>query len=138
MIFKVTLSETDIDALKTIWGVPEHDDIIEVTAFGDFFTKSPSGEYTLYCLTDGEIKSVTAEVKEHGLPPVEIALGDEWYQLDAQNMLKEAGEQLGDHEVFAFTSPVFLGGEYGPDNVSVENICLYSRRIHGLMHQNKT
>jgi hypothetical protein len=135
MIYKPTISHGIEQELKQLWGLADTDKIIEITAFGDFFVKS-NEEYLFYSLTDGKISNVTQDILEFGLPPVEVALGDEWYQLDAQSFLKEEGQDLAVDQCFAFVTPVFLGGDYGPDNIHIEDICQYTRRIHGLVGKN--
>lgn len=136
MDFKIDIKAVDLDSLHQIWGLPDTTQIIEITAFGDFFTKDKQGLYWLYSLTDGEIKEVSREINEFGLPPVEVALGDEWYQLDAQSVLAEEKRVLDENQCFGFKQPVFKQGDYSLENIEVVNICQYSQRIHGFMRQN--
>lgn len=118
------------EEIMSIWGVPENSEFLDITPFGDFFIKSPEGTYFLYSLTNGEIEDVSESIEEHGLPPVSIELGDEWYQLDAQAILMEEGLELGDNQCFGFKLPLFLDGEYSPDNIELVDIASYNRAVH--------
>ncbi len=136
-MFKVDVGKIDVVKFSAIWGLQRTDELIEMTPFGDFFVKDEKGAYWLYSLTDGEVKDVSAEIQEYGLPPVEVALGDEWYQLDAQSVLAEEGWCLEACQCFSFREPVFRGGDYSLDNMMVEDIYAYSCRIHGFVSLNR-
>lgn len=125
------------EEIMSIWGVPENSEFLDMTPFGDFFVKSSAGKYFLYSLTNGEIEDVSELIEEHGLPPVSIELGEEWYQLDAHAVLLEEGLVLDDNQCFGFKQPIFMGGEYSPDNIEVVDIASYSRAVHKLVEQVK-
>lgn len=127
MSFSIALSSELIEQIKALWGLSSNVDVLEMTAFGDFFVQEGEN-YLLYSLTDARISDVSVEIKEYGLPPVSFELGDEWYQLDAQAALKEDGSSLGPNQCFGFVSSLSDGGEYSLDNISVMDILEYHRR----------
>lgn len=135
MKYKIEI-DTSIEAeLIKIWGLPTDSKILDVTPFGDFFARLPDTTVILISATDGEVKNVTKEINEFGLPPVEIELGDEWYQLDAQAGLEEEGFKLNSAECFGFKQPLFLGGDYSPENIETINICNYHSSVFKLYSQ---
>ena len=128
MSFVIDLSGIDCERIKQIWSLPSAAKVLDMTPFGDFFVQVEDGIY-LYSLTDGQINNVSDDVAEHGLPPVDIALGDEWYQLDAQIMLKEDGLSLAAQQCFGIKQPVFQDGDYGPDNKALMDIYDYHQTV---------
>ncbi len=118
------------EEIMSIWGVHKNSEFLDITPFGDFFIKAADGKYFLYSLTNGEVEDVSESIEEHGLPPVSIELGDEWYQLDAQAILMEEGLELGDNQCFGFKRPLFVGGEYSPDNIEIVDIVSYNMAVH--------
>jgi len=132
MSYVIDVSCIDCEKIKSIWGFASGAKILDITPFGDFFVQIDDDIF-LYSLTDGEISNVSDAIAEHGLPPVEIALGDEWYQLDAQSMLKEDGLTLGPDQCFGFKDLVFKGGEYGPHNIEIVDLYDYHQRVCSAM-----
>ncbi len=118
------------EEIMSVWGVPENSELLDITPFGDFFILDSEGKYFLYSLTNGEVEDVSELIEEHGLPPVSIELGEEWYQLDAHAVLLEDGLELGDNQCFGFKQPLFMGGGYSPDNIEVMDIVSYNRAVH--------
>ncbi len=118
------------EEIMSIWGISESSELLDMTPFGDFFILDSEGKYFLYSLTNGEIVDVSELIEEHGLPPVSIELGEEWYQLDAHAVLLENGLELGDNQCFGFKQPLFKGGEYGPDNIDVVDVVNYNKVVH--------
>lgn len=115
---KLSLSVSDElkQKLGHIWTLSPPEEIIEITSFGDFFVRKDD-EYFLYSLTDGEVQDVTNLINEHGLPPVSIELGDEWYQLDALSALEDIGLSLDEGQCFGFIIDLDSGGDYSLDNI---------------------
>ena len=133
MSFSISLSDSQKQALKRIWELPDSVEIIEMTAFGDFFSKEGDC-YFFNSLTDACRQEVTAEINEFGLPPVSVELGDEWYQLDAQSALDEEGIELSEGQCFGFMTPLYQGGDYALENIEVKKILEYhsAANKHGL------
>ena len=129
MKFKVDFDTTTADGIKTLWDLPADARMLDITPMGDAFFELPDGEFVMVSVTDGEILNVTEEIKEYGLPPVDFALGDEWYHLDAQAALSEAGMTLATNECFGFTTPLFKDGDYSAENIEVMDILEYHKRV---------
>lgn len=132
MHYPITLTKPLDQQLHELLPLSEHDKILAITAFGDTFVQIKSNgttEYLLYSFTDGTISDVTDLIAEHGLPPVSLDLGDEWYQLSAQAMLHAEGLRLASGECFGFKQPVFEGGDYGPDNIETVKIVAYQSAL---------
>jgi len=133
MHYTIKTTPDTLEHLKALWGFDASAKILDITAFGDFFVQTPSGSITLVSLTDGKLEDVSELIAELGLPPVSVELGDEWYQLDAQAALNESGITLSLNQCFGFEKPLFIEGEYGPENINVYDICEYHTRIHDLI-----
>ena len=130
MKYKVGYDTQTSDGIKVLWELPTDARVLDITPMGDAFFELPDGEFVMVSVTDGEILNVTEEINEFGLPPVDFALGDEWYQLDAQAALSEAGMTLAANECFGFTKPLFQGGGYSAENIAVMDILEYHKRVH--------
>ncbi len=128
-MFQVDINQETTNALKTIWSLDTNTKILDITPFGDLFIQVSAEEINLISVTDGQVVDVTQDVLEFGLPPVEIALGDEWYQLSTQSILKEEEYQLEPNTCFGFKKALFLGGEYTIENVEVVNIVQYHKAV---------
>ncbi|HEY7771761.1 MAG TPA: T6SS immunity protein Tdi1 domain-containing protein [Marinagarivorans sp.] len=132
MHYPITLSNSLDQQLRTLLKLAPSDKILAITAFGDTFIQGTSEGRTrhlLYSFTDGTRSDVTELIAEHGLPPVSLDLGDEWYQLSAQALLHADGLRLAEDECFGFKQPIFEGGDYGPDNIEVVKIVAYQRSL---------
>lgn len=129
MQYQVALDEDSKTRLKNIWLIDEQSDILDMTAFADFFVRNKEGAIFFYNVTDGEKIDVTTLVNEHGLPPVSIELGGDWYQLDALTGLFEGGCNLQTFECFGFALPLFAGGEYQAENIHVMDIFSYHQKL---------
>ena len=104
-----------------------------ITPMGDVFLELLDGEFVMVSVTDGDVMTVTEEIKEYGLPPVDVALGDDWYHLDAQAALSEAGMILNANECFGFKTPLFKDGDYSAENIDVINILEYHKRVRQIL-----
>jgi len=129
MKFKVDFDTATADGIKTLWDLQADARLLDITPMGDAFFELPDGEFLMVSVTDGGVQNVTEEINEFGLPPVDFALGDEWYHLDAQAALSEAGMTLAANECFGFTKPLFQGGDYSSENIAVMNILEYHKRV---------
>jgi len=130
MKFKVDFDTATADGIKTLWNLPADAKLLDSTPMGDAFFELPDGEFVMVSVTDGGVQTVTEEINEFGLPPVDFALGDEWYHLDAQAALSEAGMTLAANECFGFTKPLFQGGDYSAENIEVMDILEYHGRVN--------
>ena len=129
MKFKVSYDTQTSDGIKALWELPADAQILDITPMGDVFLELPDGEFAMISVTDGEVMTVTEEIKEYGLPPVDVALGDDWYHLDAQAALSEAGMTLATNECFGFKTPLFQDGDYSAENIAVMNVLEYHKRV---------
>ncbi len=129
MKYKVGYDTRTSDGIKALWELPADATVLDITPMGDVFLELPDGEFVMVSVTDGEVMTVTEEIKEYGLPPVDVALGDDWYHLDAQAALSEAGMTLAANECFGFTKPLFQGGDYSAENIAVMDILEYHKRV---------
>lgn len=140
MHYPITLNATLVSQLRTAFALTPQDTLLDITAFGDVFIQRkvdvPSTtRHLLYSATDGTISDVSDLIAEHGLPPVSLDLGDEWYQFNAQAMLKEDGFTLAEDECFGFIQPTSEGGDYGPHNIHIVKIIDYvTARLPNLTH----
>lgn len=124
------LAQAIIQTLK----LPQNSHILDITAFGDVFVKI-ANTIDLYSFTDGTISDVTDLIAEFGLPPANLDLGDQWYQLSAQALLYENHYTLADDECFSFKQPLYKEGIYGPENITVIKILdYYAQRLSQLSH----
>ena len=128
-MYQVDINQDIKNKLKTIWSLDDNTEILDITPFGDLFIQISPEEIHLISATDGQIVNVTDDVLEFGLPPVELALGDEWYQLGTQSILKEEGYHLEANMCFGFKKALFLGGEYSIENVEVFDISQYHQAV---------
>ena len=119
--------------LKEIWELSADARVLDITPMGDVFAELPGGEFIMVSVTDGDVLNVTEEIKEYGLPPVDVALGDDWYHLDAQVALSEAGMILNTNECFGFKTPLFKDGDYSAENIDVINILEYHKRVRQIL-----
>jgi hypothetical protein len=136
MHYPLQITATLSTQLQKIWQYDVNAKLLDITAFGDFFIQLPNGTIVLYSLTDGQIIEVTELVEEFGLPPVNLDLGDEWYQLSAQALLKEQNEALAEDQCFAFITPLFneeTPGVYGPENIEMVTITEYHQRLRPII-----
>ena len=133
MKFKVSFDTQTSDSIKALWELPADAIVLDITPMGDVFLELPDGEFVMISVTDGEVMSVTEEIKEYGLPPVDVALGDDWYHLDAQAALSEAGMILNTNECFGFKTPLFKDGDYSAENIDVINILEYHKRVRQIL-----
>ena len=133
MKFKVSFDAQTSDGIKALWELPAEAKVLDITPMGDVFLELPDGEFVMISVTDGEVMSVTEEIKEYGLPPVDVALGDDWYHLDAQAALSEAGMILNTNECFGFKTPLFKDGDYSAENIDVINILEYHKRVRQIL-----
>lgn len=129
MKFKVDFDTATADGIKTLWSLPADATLLDITPMGDAFFELPDGEFVMVSVTDGGVQIVTEEINEFGLPPVDFSLGDEWYHLDAQAALSEAGMTLAANECFGFTKPLFQGGDYSAENIAVTDILEYHHKV---------
>jgi len=129
MKFKVDFDTATADGIKTLWNLPADARLLDITPMGDVFFELPDGEFVMVSVTDSGVQNVTEEINEFGLPPVDFALGDEWYHLDAQAALSEAGMTLAVNECFGFTKPLFQGGEYSAENIAVMDVLEYHKQV---------
>lgn len=129
MKYKVGYDTQTSDGIKALWELPADATVLDITPMGDVFLELPNGEFVMVSVTDGDVMNVTEEINEYGLPPVDFALGDEWYHLDAQAALSEAGMILSSNECFGFKTPLFQGGDYSAENIAVINILEYHKRV---------
>lgn len=127
--YRVNYDTQVADGIKTLWRLPEEANILDVTPMGDVFIELPDNEFVMLSVTDGEAINVSEEIMEYGLPPVDIALGDDWYHLDAQAALSESGMTLNVNECFGFNTPLFQGGDYAAENIEVVNILEYHKQV---------
>lgn len=133
MKFKVSFDTQTSDSIKALWELPADAIVLDITPMGDVFLELPDGEFVMISVIDGEVMSVTEEIKEYGLPPVDVALGDDWYHLDAQAALSEAGMILNTNECFGFKTPLFKDGDYSAENIDVINILEYHKRVRQIL-----
>ena len=77
MKFKVSYDAQTSDGIKALWELPADATVLDITPMGDVFLELPDGEFVMISVTDGEVMNVTEEIKEYGLPPVDVALGDD-------------------------------------------------------------
>ena len=129
MKFKVSYDTQTSDGIKALWELPADATVLDITPMGDVFLELPDGEFVMVSVTDGEVINVTEEIKEYGLPPVDVALGDDWYHLDAQAALSEAGMTLAANECFGFKTPLFQDGGYSAENIEVMDILEYHKQV---------
>lgn len=129
MKYKVGYDTQTSDGIKALWELPADATVLDITPMGDVFLELPNGEFVMVSVTDGEVMTVTEEIKEYGLPPVDVALGDDWYHLDAQAALSEAGMILAANECFGFRTPLFQDGDYSAENIEVMDILEYHGRV---------
>ena len=129
MKYKVGYDTQTSDGIKALWEVPADATVLDITPMGDVFLELPDGEFAMISVTDGEVMNVTEEIKEYGLPPVDVALGDEWYHLDAQAALSEAGMILNTNECFGFKTPLFQDGDYSAENIEVVDTLEYHKKV---------
>ena len=129
MKYKVGYDTQTSDGIKALWELPADATVLDITPMGDVFLELPNGEFVMVSVTDGEVMTVTEEIKEYGLPPVDVALGDDWYHLDAQAALSEAGMILAANECFGFRTPLFQDGDYSAENIEVVDILEYHKRV---------
>lgn len=140
MHYPITLNAALMSQLRAAFALTPQDTLLDITAFGDVFVQRKvdvpaATQHLLYSITDGTITDVSDLITEHGLPPVSLDLGDEWYQFNAQAMLKEDGLTLADDECFGFIQPTFEGGDYGPHNIHIVKIIDYvTSRLPNLTH----
>jgi len=128
MKYKVDFDSQTSNGIKALWELPADAKVLDITPMGDVFLELPDGGFVMVSVTDGGVQNVTEEINEFGLPPVDFALGDEWYHLDAQAALSEAGMTLAANECFGFTKPLFQGGDYSAENIAVMDILMYHKR----------
>jgi len=133
MKYKVGYDTQTSDGIKALWELPADATVLDITPMGDVFLELPDGEFVMVSVTDGEVMTVTEEIKEYGLPPVDVSLGDDWYHLDAQAALSEAGMTLSTNECFGFTKPLFQGGDYSAENISVMDILEYHEVVSNML-----
>ncbi|MEC7546548.1 MAG: hypothetical protein VYB48_06375 [Pseudomonadota bacterium] len=133
MKFKVDFDTATADGIKILWNLPADATLLDITPMGDVFVRLPDNTFQLISVTDGVIQDVTDDINEYGLPPVDFALGDEWYQLDAQAALSEEGFTLPAKACFGFRVPLFQGGEYSSANIEAEDILSYHARVQALV-----
>ena len=133
MKFKVSYDTQISDGIKALWELPAGATVLDITPMGDVFLELPDGEFLMISVTDGETLNVTEDIKEYGLPPVDVALGDEWYHLDAQAALSEAGMTLAANECFGFKTPLFKNGDYSAENIDVMDILEYHKRVRQIL-----
>ncbi|MEC8104593.1 MAG: hypothetical protein VXZ24_09085 [Pseudomonadota bacterium] len=133
MKFKVDFDTATADGIKILWNLPADATLLDITPMGDVFVRLPDNTFQLISVTDGVIQDVTDDINEYGLPPVDFALGDEWYQLDAQAALSEEGFTLPAKACFGFRVPLFQGGEYSSANIEAEDILSYHTRVQALV-----
>lgn len=112
-----------------IWKIAHDAEILDITAFGDFFVKNADNSCDFYHVSEGEKNDVTELIDEYGLPPVNIDLGADWYQLDAVAALTEAGWQWNDKQCLGFVQPLFQGGCYEQDNIAVVDFFDYQKQL---------
>ncbi len=129
MKYKVGYDTQTSDGIKALWELPVDATVLDITPMGDVFVELPDGEFLMISVTDGETLNVTEEIKEYGLPPVDVALGDDWYHLDAQAALSEAGLTLNTNECFGFKTPLFQAGDYSAENIEVMDILEYHKQV---------
>lgn len=127
--YRVNYDAQVADGIKTLWRLPAEAKILDVTPMGDVFIGLSDNEFVMLSVTDGEAINVSEEIMEYGLPPVDIALGDDWYHLDAQAALSESGMTLSENECFGFNTPLFQGGDYAAENIEVVNILEYHKQV---------
>lgn len=109
------------------------DKILDITAFGDIFIQTDNG-IIFYNFTDGTISNVTDLIDEFGLPPVNLDLGDQWYQVSAQALLHENHFTLQANECFGFVVALNNDGVYGPENIKAVNLIdYYTQRLNDLV-----
>ncbi len=129
MKYKVAYDTQTSDGIKALWKLPADATVLDITPMGDVFLELPDGDFVMISVTDGETLSVTEEIKEYGLPPVDVAVGDDWYHLDAQAALSEAGMTLASNECFGFKTPLFKDGDYSAENIEVMDILEYHKQV---------
>ena len=129
MKYKVGYDTQTSDGIKALWELPADATVLDITPMGDVFLELPDGEFVMVSVTDGELMTVTEEIKEYGLPPVDVALGDDWYHLDAQAALSGAGMILAINQCFGFKTPLFKDGDYSAENIEVVDILEYHKRV---------
>lgn len=141
MDYPIIITPQITATLQALWGYNNNAVLLDITAFGDFFIRLPNNHVNLYSITDGSISDVTELVAEFGLPPVNLDLGDEWYQLGAQALLKQTKMVLPEGYCFGFKVPLFSQesvGIYGPENIEVIAIEQYHQRVMPLIENLKT
>lgn len=136
MHYPLQITATLSQQLQNLWQYDAKAKLLDITAFGDFFIELSDGTIYLYSLTDGQIIETTELIEEFGLPPVNLDLGDEWYQLSAQSLLKSQNRALTEGQCFAFITPLFIDdnpGLYGPENIEVISILEYHQRLQPII-----
>ncbi|NRB38561.1 MAG: hypothetical protein HRU20_08855 [Pseudomonadales bacterium] len=133
MNYQIKLNASNHQRLKQVWQLSDDKQILDITAFGDFFVKAADEKCWFYNITDGEKTDVTELIQEHGLPPVLVELGGDWYQLDALSGLTEDGWILQEHQCLGFKQPLFEGGEYQDGNIAVMDFFVYQQRLADLL-----
>lgn len=134
MNYSINLTPKRVQNILQVLKLPNDSQILDVTAFGDVFVKTEN-TITLYSFTDGTISDVSDLIEEFGLPPANLDLGDQWYQLSAQAMLHESHYTLADDECFCFKQALYKEGVYGPENITVIKILdYYTERLSQLTH----
>ncbi|WP_053981696.1 hypothetical protein [Marinagarivorans algicola] len=132
MYYPITLSPELALTITQTLKLPRDSQILDITAFGDIFIQT-GPTVTLYSFTDGTISDVSDLIEEFGLPPVNLDLGDQWYQVSAQAMLHEKQYILNSDECFCFKQALYNEGVYGPENIIVIKILdYYAQRLQQL------
>ena len=129
MNYQISLSAEQQTELKNLWGIDDKAQILDVTAFADFFVKNEDGSCDFYNISDGEKIDVSELVAEYGLPPVNIDLGADWYHLDTVAGLTEDGWQWSGTQCLGFIKPLFAGGEYEGENMAVMELFDYHQQL---------
>ena len=127
MNYQISLNSDVEEKIKQIWALAADSRILDVTAFADFFVQHGNGKIDFYNITEGEKTDVSDLVAEHGLPPVSIELGGDWYQLDALSAVIEAGWTWSEQQCLGFNVALFSGGDYSAENMAVMDIIDYHR-----------
>lgn len=125
MNYHISLAADAHTKIKQIWSLAADSNILDITAFADFFVQYANGNIEFYNITEGEKIDVSDLVAEHGLPPVSIELGGEWYQLDAFSAVVEDGWTWSEQQCLGFKQPLFEAGEYTAENMAVMDIIDY-------------
>lgn len=139
MIYTAQLNKDTQNSLLSIWQFSSDAELLDATAFGDLFVKT-AGKVFYLSVTDGKCENVSELIEEFGLPPVSINLGDEWYQLSAQQSIKEekgSTLHLKENYCLAFLEPVFLEGEYSTNNINSMEITAYHKSVKAILERNR-